>query len=79
MPRPGARARRDERGDYVPLGAQATDRWDAAMIAEAEAALRRASGFGVIGRFQLEAAVQSAHVERRLTGRANWAAVVDAL
>jgi RNA polymerase sigma-70 factor (ECF subfamily) len=30
---------------------------------------------GVIGRFQLEAAVQSAHVVRRLTGRADWVAI----
>lgn len=64
--------RRNGEGDYVPLAAQETDRWDAAMIAEAEAVLRRASGLGAIGRYQLEAAVQSAHVERRLTGRANW-------
>ncbi|MEP0324820.1 RNA polymerase sigma factor, partial [Bauldia litoralis] len=70
-------ARRNGEGDYVPLAAQETDQWDAAMIAEAEAVLRRASGLGAIGRYQLEAAVQSAHVERRLTGRANWAAVIQ--
>jgi RNA polymerase sigma-70 factor (ECF subfamily) len=39
--------------------------------------LRRASTRGSIGRYQLEAAVQSAHVERRRTGRANWEAVVQ--
>ena len=32
---------------------------------------------GSIGRYQLEAAVQSAHVIRRLTGRADWAAIVQ--
>jgi RNA polymerase sigma-70 factor (ECF subfamily) len=37
--------------------------------------LRRAGEAGVIGRFQLEAAVQSAHGARRLTGRTDWAAV----
>ena len=31
---------------------------------------------GAPGRFQLEAAVQSAHVARRMTGISNWAAVV---
>jgi RNA polymerase sigma-70 factor (ECF subfamily) len=30
---------------------------------------------GVPGRYQLEAAVQSAHVVRRLTGSADWAAI----
>ena len=47
------------------------------MIAEAEALLRRASALGSIGRYQLEAALQSAHVHRRRTGRANWAEVVE--
>jgi predicted RNA polymerase sigma factor len=46
------------------------------MIDEAERLLRRAAGLGAIGRFQLEAALQSAHVERRRTGRDNTAAVV---
>jgi RNA polymerase sigma-70 factor (ECF subfamily) len=32
---------------------------------------------GAIGRYQLEAALQSAHVERCRTGRANWAQVVQ--
>ncbi|WP_425285031.1 RNA polymerase sigma factor [Bauldia litoralis] len=70
-------ARRNGEGDYVPLADQETDLWDAAMIAEAEAVLRRASTRGAIGRYQLEAAVQSTHVERRLTGRANWVAVIQ--
>ena len=30
---------------------------------------------GVIGRYQLEAAVQSAHAVRRMTGRSDWAAI----
>jgi RNA polymerase sigma-70 factor (ECF subfamily) len=45
------------------------------LIEEAEAVLRRASRMGVVGRYQLEAAVQSAHVVRRMTGRADWAAI----
>lgn len=69
-------ARRDDSGEYVPLAAQDPARWDAAMIDEAERLLRRAAGLGAIGRFQLEAALQSAHVERRRTGRDNTAAVV---
>ena len=47
------------------------------MIEEAESLLYRASKLEAIGRFQLEAALQSAHVHRRLTGRNNWAEVVQ--
>jgi RNA polymerase sigma-70 factor (ECF subfamily) len=47
------------------------------MVEEAEALLRRASTLGSIGRYQLEAALQSAHVYRRRTGQANWADVVQ--
>jgi RNA polymerase sigma-70 factor, ECF subfamily len=69
-------ARRDGRGGYVPLSAQDPAQWDAAAIAEAETVLQRASTFGRIGRFQLEAAVQSVHAARRLTGVTDWPAVV---
>jgi RNA polymerase sigma-70 factor, ECF subfamily len=68
-------ARRDQRGDYVPLTDQDTRLWSAALIEEAELLLRRASGKGVIGRYQLEAAIQSAHVVRRTAGRADWEAI----
>ncbi|WP_237153317.1 RNA polymerase sigma factor [Oryzibacter oryziterrae] len=51
---------------YVPLDAQDVALWDAGMIAEAERLLLAASRFGVPGRFQLEAAIQSAHACRRL-------------
>ena len=68
-------ARRSDAGDYVPLDEQDTARWDAALIDEAETLLQRASAMHAIGRFQLEAAVQSAHVIRRRTGRSDWAAI----
>jgi RNA polymerase sigma-70 factor (ECF subfamily) len=70
-------ARRTPDGDYVPLDEQAVELWDAAMIAQAEALLLRASAMGCVGRFQLEAAVQSAHVVRRRNGRSDWAAIVQ--
>lgn len=70
-------ARRNQEGEFVPLTEQKTALWDAPMIEEAEAALRRACGFGRIGRFQLEAAIQSAHVERRRTGKVAWSAIVE--
>ncbi len=68
-------ARRSDSGAYVPLAAQDPARWDDAMIHEAETLLRQASLTGATGRYQLEAAVQSAHVVRRLTGRADWQAI----
>ncbi|MEO6690409.1 MAG: DUF6596 domain-containing protein [Dokdonella sp.] len=71
------RARRNAAGDYVPLADQDTSLWDAPMIVEAEETLRRASALRQLGRYQLEAALQSAHVERRISGRDNWAAVLQ--
>jgi len=70
-------ARRDADGNYVPLAEQDPQAWDAQAIEEAEALLLRASQLRRIGRYQLEAAVQSAHTVRRLTGRSDWAAIVE--
>jgi RNA polymerase sigma-70 factor (ECF subfamily) len=69
-------ARRGKGGEFVPLREQDTRLWDAEMIGQAEEALLRASRVGRIGRYQLEAAIQSAHVERHLTGATNWAAIL---
>jgi RNA polymerase sigma-70 factor, ECF subfamily len=69
-------ARRGADGSYVPLSAQDPALWNGAAIAEAEDALREASALRRIGRFQLEAAVQSVHAARRHDGRTDWAAVV---
>jgi len=69
-------ARRDAAGTYVPLEQQDTRLWERPLIAFAEQLLQQANAAGPSGRFQLEAALQSAHVARRLTGVANWAAVV---
>ncbi|CAB3798727.1 hypothetical protein LMG28688_04790 [Paraburkholderia caffeinitolerans] len=70
-------ARRDGAGEYVPLSAQDPATWNAPMIDAANALLRRASAFNAIGRFQLEAALQSAHVHRCQTRRPNWDEVVQ--
>ena len=71
------RARRRADGEYVPLAEQNPASWDSQMILEAEALLRRASALSSVGRYQLEGALQSAHVHRCRTGRANWAEVVQ--
>jgi len=70
-------ARRDAAGGYVPLLEQPPERWDGPMVEEAEALLHRAGALGRVGRYQLEAAVQSVHSARRHTGRTNWTAIVD--
>ena len=68
-------ARRDAAGEYVPLAEQDPAIWNTEMIEAAEALLYQAGAIGRIGRYQLEAAVQSAHVVRRKTGRTDWAAI----
>jgi RNA polymerase sigma-70 factor (ECF subfamily) len=70
------RGRRDGNGEFVPLADQDPNLWEKQQIGKAEALLRRASAMGSIGRYQLEAAIQSAHVHRCRTGTANWAQVV---
>jgi RNA polymerase sigma-70 factor (ECF subfamily) len=69
-------ARRSETGEYVPLAAQNPACWNTQMIDEAEALLLRARASSMVGRYQLEAAVQSAHVHRCRTGSANWDAIL---
>jgi predicted RNA polymerase sigma factor len=69
-------ARRDQAGGYVPLREQDATGWSWPMIEEAERILLAASRAGRPGRFQLEAAVQSAHAQRGITGSTDWAAIV---
>ena len=68
-------ARRDALGRYVPLSEQPVEGWDRGAIEEAERLLEAAGALGAPGRFQLEAAVQSVHAARRLTGKTDWEAI----
>ncbi len=70
-------ARRSGDGNYVPLSEQDPALWDAAALDEAEQLLHRASSQRRIGRFQLEAAVQSVHAARRVSGRTDWRAILE--
>jgi RNA polymerase sigma-70 factor (ECF subfamily) len=70
-------ARRSAQGEYMPFAEQDVSLWDSRMIDTAETLLLRACTFGSIGRYQLEGAIQSAHVHRRRTGHANWPAVLE--
>jgi RNA polymerase sigma-70 factor (ECF subfamily) len=71
------RARRSLTGDFIPLAQQDASLWNKNQIDEAESLLHRASSLGVIGRFQLEAAIQSAHAHRCRTGRPNWPFIIQ--
>jgi len=62
-------ARQDTHGRFVPLARQDPAQWDRAMIVEAEGLLARASSHQRFGRFQCEAAIQSVHAQRAITGR----------
>jgi RNA polymerase sigma-70 factor (ECF subfamily) len=68
-------ARRAPDGRYVPLSEQDPRQWSMALIREAEHHLAEASSHGRFGRFQIEAAIQSVHVERARTGRTDWVAI----
>jgi predicted RNA polymerase sigma factor len=74
-----ASARRPARvsadGHYVPLDAQDCAQWDTRQIAWGEHLLRRARNTGAIGRFQLEAAIQSVHIDRARTGATDWSSL----
>lgn len=70
-----ARLGRD--GAFVSLHAQDPALWSHDLVAEAEAALRRAAAFGAPGRFQTEAAIQSLHAHQRMTGERFTAALVQ--
>ena len=68
-------ARRSSAGEFVPLANQDPALWDEGLIDEAERLLIHASAFDAFGRYQLEAAIQSAHVARRRTGQTDWVAI----
>jgi RNA polymerase sigma-70 factor (ECF subfamily) len=69
-------ARRDADGRFVPLDEQDVGLWRRAFMLEAEALLREASTKKRPGRYQLEAAIQSAHATRAWRGEADWDAIV---
>lgn len=68
-------ARRGNDGRYIPLSAQDPRLWSSPLMEEAEQHLAEAATIGRVGRFQLEAAIQSAHAERARSGRTKWSAI----
>jgi RNA polymerase sigma-70 factor (ECF subfamily) len=69
-------SRRNEAGEFVPLKEQDPKGWDRGQIEEAEQLLHKAAPYRRMGRFQLEAAIQSAHIQQTVTGRRNDKAIV---
>lgn len=68
-------ARLDADGALVPLDAQDTALWDLRLIAEGNRRLAAAHRLRRPGRFQIEAAIQSAHADRARTGVTDWPAI----
>jgi len=69
------RARRTAEGAFIPLGEQDTALWDDVLIGRGEALLHRAHDYGRPGRFQYEAAIQSAHCTKASQGKVNMNAL----
>ncbi len=68
-------ARRTADGGFVPLGEQDTTLWDTVLVARGEELLRRAHDHCRPGRFQYEAAIQSAHCARATQGTVDLSAL----
>jgi RNA polymerase sigma-70 factor (ECF subfamily) len=64
-------ARRGDDGRFVPLGEQDATHWDRGLIDRGEGLLVRAHARRRPGRFQYEAAIQSAHCSRITGGPVN--------
>ena len=61
----------------MPLGDQDPARWDGGLVARAHEHLRAAHAGRVVGRYQLEAAVQAVHCARRETGSTDWTTLLE--
>ena len=70
-------ARRPARSEvFQPLHEQDARRWDRTLIARANDALLHAAAHRLAGPYQLEAAIQAAHVQGRIDGRVPWDGIV---
>lgn len=61
--------------EFVPLDEQDPSLWDAGLIALGERYLREARALERVGRFQIEAAIQSVHCARATSGATDWRAL----
>jgi len=65
-------ARYSSSGEFVPLDQQDPELWSHPLIEEAEKLLHAAVVFKRMGRYQLEAAIQSVHASRACKGHIDW-------
>ena len=70
-------ARTGPDGSFLPLAAQDPTQWDRGLIARAHEHLRAAHPARVLGRYQLEAAVQAVHCARATTGHTDWQSLLE--
>ncbi len=70
-------ARFSPNGDFIPLDKQDTTLWDSTLINKAEDFLKQAYKYKKLGRFQLEASIQSVHCNRWKTGITDWFALAQ--
>lgn len=71
-----AQARRSADGAYVPLSEQDTALWDSELILEACEVLEKAARCDDGGPYQIEAAIQSVHAARAVTGKTDHRALL---
>ncbi len=64
--------RTDADGRIVPLAEQQRDRWDTAVIAEGQAILTRTLGTGIVGSYQIQAAIAALHDEAPTSEQTDW-------
>jgi RNA polymerase sigma-70 factor (ECF subfamily) len=66
-------AQRDAGGGFVALDEQHTGLWDRDLLQQADGLLAQASAHGRPGPYQLEAAIQAAHMDGLAAGAVPWA------
>ena len=69
-------SRRRSDGTMISFLEQDIELWDLSLIREAERLLTQAHRGGILGRFQLEAAIESAHIKGRYRGETDWPAIL---
>jgi RNA polymerase sigma-70 factor (ECF subfamily) len=69
-------ARSGPDGRFIALQDQDARLWSRDLIVEAEGLLTSASRAGIFGRYQCEAAIQSVHAQRPITGHTNHPALL---
>lgn len=69
-------ARTGPAGELVPLDAQDRGRWDAALVVEGQALVRRLLPRGTPGPYQVQAAIQAVHADAPTAGATDWTQVL---